>query len=140
MRNALRVVGSIAVGLLVAAALFIAVELFSSVVHPPPPGFQGTPEEIHELVGRYPQWVLAVVVPMWGLTAFLSTWLAGRWGRGIAATMVALMVVAAVVCNLTMLPYPLWFQIVQAAVVLIAVAVGISLSNRRRVAHSDVAT
>ena len=33
-----------------------------------------TKEEVYEHVSRYPQWVLALVVPVYGLTAFVSTW------------------------------------------------------------------
>ena len=58
--------------------LLVGVELFSAVVHPVPPNFGGTKEEMCQHVARYPQWVLAVVVPLWALTAFLGAWTARK--------------------------------------------------------------
>ena len=138
MLAVLRVSGAILVGAVVALALLIAVELLSAVVHPPSPDFQGTQEEIHDLVARYPDWVLAVCVPLWGLTAFVSTWVAGRLGGQVAAAVVALLLAAALLCNLSMLPYPLWFKIVQGAVILIAVACGVRWTRRRSAIVADM--
>lgn len=132
----LRSVGAITAAIAVTFVLLIAVELFSSVVHPFPPDFQGTTEEICEHVARYPHWVLAVVVPMWGATAFLGTWLAGRLGNRGCAIFLALLLQAAVICNISMLPYPLWFKIVQPLTILIAVVYGYRISRPRGEAGS----
>lgn len=127
LRNVAAILAAFAVTLI----LLIGVELFSSVVHPVPADFAGTTEEMCAHVARYPHWVLGVVVPMWGVTALVGTWIAGRLGsRGSALLMAALLVIA-VLFNLAMLPYPLWFKIVQPIAVLAAVVFGYRWSRRR---------
>ncbi len=101
----------IVAGLLIAFLLIIAVELVSAAVHPLPPDFGGTQEEMCAHVARYPQWVLALAVPAWALTAFAGVWTGQRVGGRPAALFVGLLLTAAVLCNVAMLPYPLWFKI-----------------------------
>lgn len=127
MRKVLWAVAGCVVGMVVAVALLIGVELFSAVVHPFPEDFGGTQEEMVAHVARYPQWVLAVCVPMWGLTAYLSTWVARRIGGFAAALAIGLLLVAAVVCNVSMLPYPIWFKIVSVGVIAAAVVAGVEV-------------
>jgi hypothetical protein len=74
MATVFRAVGAIVAGMLVTFILVVAVELFSAVVHPVPPDFGGTMDEMCKHVERYPHWVLVVVVPAWAGTAFASTW------------------------------------------------------------------
>lgn len=52
MINALRIIGSIIAGFVLAFALVIALELFSSVVHPLPADFAGTAKEMCRHVGQ----------------------------------------------------------------------------------------
>lgn len=126
----LRILGAIAAAIVTALVLLIAVELFSAVVHPFPIDFKETPDEIVAHVARYPQWVLAVVVPMWGAIAFISTWLAGRLGGRGPAIFIAVLLLAAVMCNLSMLPYPLWFKAVQPVAIVAAVVVAYRSSEK----------
>jgi hypothetical protein len=121
VQKLLRLIGAIVAAIVTALVLLIAVELFSAVVHPFPPDFKHTPEEMTAHVARYPQWVLAVVVPMWAATAFISTWIAGRLGGRGVAIFIAVLLLAAVMCNLSMLPYPLWFKIVQPIAIVLAI-------------------
>ena len=127
--TALRAVAAVIAGMLVAFVLVIAVELFSALVHPFPPGFGGTKEEICQHVERYPQWVLAVAVVAWGATVFISTWTAKRIsGRG-SALVVGFLLFAAVAFNLSMLPYPIWFKI--ANLLVFPAAIGWGSRNSR---------
>ncbi len=64
----LRSIGALIASLLVVFVLIMAVEIFSNVVHPLPEGTNITHEEICLHVAKYPAWVLAVVIPMWGAT------------------------------------------------------------------------
>ncbi len=105
--------GAVGAGLATGFLLTIAVEAFSAVVHPVPPGVDLRDiEACRAHVARYPAWVLAVVVVTWGtitmIAAWLATWLGTRrhpaHGYFIAAVLVAL-----VVLNMSMLPYPSWF-------------------------------
>jgi hypothetical protein len=124
------------VGMVVAIALLIAVELFSAVVHPFPEGFGGTHEEIVAHVARYPHWVLAVAVPMWGVTAYLSTWAARRIGGFGAALVIGLLLVAGVLCNVSMLPYPIWFKVASVVMIVAAVVFAINVKFRRSTSGS----
>lgn len=121
--NVIRIVGAIVAAIVVALVLLIAVEFFSAVVHPTPEDFGGSMEEMCEHVAKYPAWVLAVVVPMWGATAFISTWVAKRTGGGVAAIVIALLFITAVLFNISKLPYPMWFKLIIVPVVAGAAAV-----------------
>ena len=85
---------AILAGMMVAFVLVVAVEMFSSVVHPFPPDFNG---DIPGHVRRYPRWVLAVVVPLWGATATAATWVASRLGNPVAGWVVTLLLAWALV-------------------------------------------
>jgi hypothetical protein len=131
MAKAFRVFAAIIAGMVVAFILVVAVELFSAVVHPVPPDFKGTMEEMCLHVARYPQWVLAVVVPAWAGTAFVSTWLSGRLGNRFCALFIGILLLAAVIYNLSMLPYPLWFKVANLLAIPTAILLGDRLSIRR---------
>lgn len=134
MATVFRVVVAIFAGMLVAFILVVAVELFSAVVHPLPPDFGETVEEMCQHVERYPPWVLAVVVPAWAGTAFAGTWTAGRLGSRGAALFVGLLLLAAVVFNISMLPYPIWFKVANLIVIPLAIVAALYLSSRRKLA------
>jgi hypothetical protein len=127
---------AVVIGLFVAFVLVVAVELFSSVVHPLPEDFGGTMEEMCLHVQRYPPWVLAVAVPAWGVTALVSTWIAQRIGNSYSSVIVGGVLLAALVFNISQLPYPLWFKIASLLVVPAAIVAGSRLSVR----HPTAAT
>lgn len=106
----LRAIGGGVAAMVVALLLVIGVELVSAIVHPVPEDFDGSEAQMCAHVANYPAWVLVVVVPIWGATALLSTWIAGRLGNLVSALVVGVLLVAAVGFNVTMLPYPLWFK------------------------------
>ena len=116
--------------------LVVAVELLSGVFHPVPDGFKGTFEEVCQHVQRYPDWVLAVAIAAWGVAAFAGTWTAGRWGNGGCALFLGLLLLSALILNISMLPYPLWFKITSLIVIATAIACGYRLSRRRGVSVS----
>ena len=112
MKTALRAILALVAGMALALVLVIAVEFFSAVVHPLPPGFTGTMDEMCQHVARYPHWVLGVVVLAWSATAFVSTWVATRIGNRLAGIAVILILTLAIVSNVSMLPYAMWFKVV----------------------------
>jgi hypothetical protein len=131
-------IAGIITGLAVALVLLIAVELASAIVHPLPPDFGGTQEEMCAHVARYPTWVLALVVPAWALTAFAATRTAKRLstplvGSGLwtldAGLVIGLLLIAGVLFNVSMLPYPIWFKI--ASVIGVIAAIATALCARR---------
>lgn len=130
---ALRIVLGIVAALATAFILLIAVEGFSTVVHPVPADFQGTQDEMCAHVARYPAWVLGAVVPMWGFIAFASVWIAGRIGNRWGGLFVGVLLFAGAASNLAMLPYPLWFEVVMPIALLIAVGLGFLAVRRKPV-------
>jgi hypothetical protein len=111
----MRSTGAITASLVVAMGLIIAVEAFSEVFHPFPPGVDPTDYEACKAhVAKYPQWILAVAVVGWGGTTFVSAWLATRLGAGrhpAHGIAVGLLLLTAAALNMFMLPYPVWFTI-----------------------------
>lgn len=129
MKSILMTIVGIVVGMVLAFVLVVGVEGFSSVVHPLPADFKGTMDEMCQHVARYPHWVLGVVVLLWGATAYLAVWVATKIGRIAAGIVVALLLVAAVVFNVAMLPYPVWFKAVMPLVMLVACGVGLRMGR-----------
>lgn len=138
MKFAIRTLFAVVVGMALALALVIAVEAFSAVVHPIPADFNGN---MREHVRRYPHWVLGVVVLAWGATATAATWVASRVGNRLAGSIVALLLAWALIFNLTMLPYTMWFKIVMFSVFPVACLLGIGYGKRSPSpgAHTDAA-
>ena len=109
MKFALRTLLAVLAGMTAAFVLVVLLEGFSSIVHPFPADFDGN---IPEHVRRYPDWVLAIVVPAWSFTAFAGTWTATRIASRLAGILVALLLAWAIVFNISMLPYVTWFKVV----------------------------
>jgi hypothetical protein len=124
----------------VAFVLLVAVELFSAVVHPLPEDFGGTMEEMCRHVESYPQWILAVAVAAWGLSAFVATWTARKMGNAVSFAVVSLLLLAALVANISMLPYPTWFKIANLLVIPAAIVAGGRLATRNKTPNTGEST
>jgi len=133
MKAALLTLAAVVIGLFVAFIVVVAVEIFSAVVHPFPEDFGETMEEMYRHVERYPHWVLAVVVPAWGVAALMSTWIAQRIGNSYSSVIVGAVLLAALLFNISQLPYPLWFKIANLLVVPAAIVTGSRLSVRHTI-------
>ena len=131
MKSAVRTLRAVVAGMALAFALVVAVEAFSAVVHPFPPGFDpNAPGAIPAHVRRYPDWVLAVAGLMWGVTAAAATWVTSRIGGRLAGAVVTLLLAAALAVNLSMLPYVMWFKIAMPAAFVVACLLGIWYGRR----------
>ena len=130
MKTTLRAILAVIAGMVLAFALAIAVEIFSSIVHPVPPDFKETMEEMCQHVAKYPHWVLGVVVILWSGTAFVSTWVATKIGRLAAGVVVSLLLLSGIGCNIAMLPYAMWFKVVMPSGSLVACYLGVRLGGR----------
>jgi hypothetical protein len=128
MRSAVATLLAVVLGMALALALVVGVELFSAVVYPIPADLQGN---IPDHVRTYPHWVLGVAVLAWGATSTAATWVASRVGNRLAGIIVALLLAWALIFNLTALPYTMWFKIVMFGVFPIACLLGITSGTRR---------
>lgn len=111
----IRSMGAVGIGLMAAMILIVGVEGMSAILHPFPPGVDPTDfDACKSHVARYPAGVLVLVVLAWGLTTFVSSWLATRLGTGrhpAHGIVVGSLLLAAVIFNMAMLPYPMWFWV-----------------------------
>ncbi len=110
-----RGLAAFAVGVNLAFAGVVGVELLSSVLHPAPPGFNPADlDACRAHVARYPQGVLLLCAAGWWATVFVSCWVATRLGpnrpRALGMS-IGLLFLAAATFNIAMLPYPGWFWI-----------------------------
>src|SRR5690606_28547784 len=126
----LRYPGAVVAGFFVTGLLAAGVELLGMVIHPFPGDFGGTPEEVVRHVEVYPAWGLAVAVVLWGVAAFAGTWTAGHLGGRWCALLLGLLLLAAVILNISMLPYPVWFMVASVLLMLAATAFGHRYSSR----------
>jgi hypothetical protein len=121
MPKAFLTLAAVIAGVFTALICVVAVELICGTLYPPPPGFTGTHEEMCEYVASHPDWVLAIAAVLWGMTAFASTWVAFKVGGHPAALVIEALLTAALVFNLSMVPYVVWFKLAA----LLAVGLGI---------------
>jgi hypothetical protein len=135
IRSLLRSIGAIALSLVVAMALIIAIEGLSAIFHPFPPGADTSdPEVIKAQVEKYPHWILAVVVFLWGGTTFVSSWLATRLGTNrhpAHGVVVGSLLFLAVIFNMLMLPYPAWFEVANYLVFPLAIFLALKVGRGR---------
>lgn len=134
LRQALGVIAALAVAFL----LVIAVEIFSNAVYPLPQGSKSTMAEICEHVARYPHWILAVVVVAYSAIALLSTWIATQIGNQWTGIAISLLLALALVCNITNLPYTLWFKVVMLVCFSIACYFGVVRGGKSKMMPGSV--
>jgi hypothetical protein len=71
---------------------------------------------------------------MWAAAALVSTWIARRIGNVFSFGIVGLSLLSALVFNLSKLPYPIWFKVVNLILIPAAILAGNRFSGRRRTA------
>jgi hypothetical protein len=137
LTTVLRSIGAILLSLVTALLLAAGLEGLSAILHPWPADFAGTSEEIVRQVETYPTWALALLGGVgWGGTLFISAWLATRLGSNrnpIHGYVVGVILIAAVIFNISMLPYPAWFSLLNLVVLPTALYCGVSLGRARQV-------
>jgi hypothetical protein len=106
MRIALGVVA----GIVVAFLCVFAVEFVGHGLYPPPAGLDATnPADQARLMEAMPAAAKALVLLGWFLGALAGAWVANRIaGRSLAGWIVALLVIAAGVATMVMIPHPIW--------------------------------
>ncbi len=127
--NIAAVITSVFVGIL----LLAAIEFLGTILYPFPSDFAGTREEVVQHVASYPVWILALLGGVgWGFTMFIATWLATRvsinrqprYGIG-----VGILLLAGAVFNMAMLPYPIWYWVLEFIVLPLGLYAGVKLGT-----------
>jgi len=139
----LRSTSAVILALVVAMAMIIAVEVIGAIMHPFPPGLDQTDlKACMAHVAGLPTAVLVMGVIGWGLTVFVSAWIATRLGAGrhpAHGITIGLLLLAAAAFNMWMLPYPLWFEIANLVVFPTAILLAAQLGRRRPAPNVPVA-
>ena len=134
IKSVLAVILSVAV----AVFLFMVVEGVGALLYPWPEDFGGTREEVMRQVETSPAWVTAfLAIVGWGSIMLICTWIATRLGHnrhpyhgyGVAAFLLAM-----VLFNMLMLPYPLWLWFVNFSVLPVAAYFGTRLAGSKAAA------
>lgn len=130
-----RSVGAVIFGLIAAIFFIVGVESMSSILHPFPPGVDPANYDACKAhVARYPAEVLLLVVLGWGLGTLASSWLATRLGPGrhlAYGIVVGSILLVATVANMLMLPYPIWFWVLNLLVLPVCFYLGAKLGQAR---------
>jgi len=118
MGRFLRHLGGIIAGLVVGVFVIACVEL-SGMVYPLPAGVDPADTEALKLhIAQLPLGAFLFVLAAWGAGAFLGSWTATRLvtprtpARGL---IVGVVLLAASVANMVMLPHPAWFWVAAVA-------------------------
>lgn len=131
--SALRSVGSVALGLAAAFVFVVGAEMFSAIYHPFPAGVDPTDYEACKAhVAKYPTWVLAVCTAIWAIAPLTGSWVATRLGVNRHAAhglVVGAILLALAAFNMAMLPYPVWFPVVNLLTFPIGTLLGIRLAR-----------
>ena len=123
-----RSIGAVVAGIILAFALVAGIEGLGAVVHPFPP--EADPHDIEvcrKHVANCPGWILAVGAVLWGLTAFVSVWVATRLGSArhpAHGLIIGLLLRLAVGFNMWTLPYPVWFNLANVVAIPAAIYFG----------------
>lgn len=133
MGHMLRSIGAIIVGLAVGVVVVTGVEALSSTFYPLPPGVDPTdPEALKPYLAQFPLGAFLFVLAAWGLGSFLGAWLATRLGPGrhrAHGLSVGVLLLAAGVANMLMLPHPVWFWVAALVIFVLCPYLGAKLGG-----------
>ncbi len=133
IRSLMRSTGAIIASLIVAMVLVIAVEGITTIFHPFPPGADTADQEVVRAhVEKFPHWVLAIGVVGWGVTTFVSAWIATRLGTGrhpAHGIAIGSLLLLAAAFNMFMLPYPVWFVLANLLILPLAIFGAVKLGR-----------
>jgi hypothetical protein len=132
----LRRMGSVIAGLILAFAVLVAAEAYSEFAYPFPTGYD--PEDFQKVcaahIAKIPTGVLAICTAIWALAPFSGSWLATLLGsaRHVAhGYVVGAILLALAGMNMAMLPYPIWFPIVNLLTFPLGTYWGARIASRR---------
>ena len=135
MRDMLRRVGSVVAGLVAGFLVIACVEAVGTTVYPPQTGLDFTDSEsIKAYVDRLPLGAFLFVLAAWGAGCLVGCWLATRLGadrRTSPGVIVGVILLAAGVANMMMLPHPGWFWVAEFLVCTSFTYVGTRLGTGR---------
>ncbi len=124
---------AVLISLFIAILLLAGIEWIGIILHPFPSDFAGTREEVAQHVANSPAWILALLGGAgWAITMLVAVWLATRlsssrhpaYGAG-----VGLLLLSSAIFNMLMLPYPIWYWVLNLVSLPLGIYFGIHFSN-----------
>ncbi|MDP9362165.1 MAG: hypothetical protein M3P29_12015 [Acidobacteriota bacterium] len=124
--KAVRYVGAVIAGLIVAFLVVAGAEGIAHKIYPPPPGTDmHDMNQVKAFVATLPLSALLVVLAGWLIATFVATWLATKIARNpIAGYVVGALLLCAGIANAFMIPQPVWFSIVSFVIYIGATIIG----------------
>jgi uncharacterized membrane protein len=131
----MRLAIGIVAGIVAAFLIVFGVELVGHGLYPPPAGLDMTKaEDQARLMAAMPTAAKAMVLAAWFLGALAGAWIANRIAQAsLAGWIVALLVVAAGIATMIMIPHPAWMWAGGIALPLLAGWIAKGKAGRRRV-------
>lgn len=132
MSPTMRGVVAVILGLLLAFAITFAVEAVNARIYPPPPGVDlANPESVKAMMAVMPRAALIVVLVGWLVSVLAGTALAAWIARpaGWPPLTVGILLLAAAVMNMYVIPHPAWFWVVGVAIYPVATWLGARLGG-----------
>ena len=129
----MRIVMGAVAGIVVAFLCVFAVEFVAHGLYPPPAGIDASdPAGQARLMAAMPAAAKAMVLAAWFLGALAGAWTANRIaGRSLAGWIVALLVIAAGIATMVMIPHPAWMWAGGIALPLLGAWIADRMSARR---------
>ena len=135
----LRNAASILISVIVAILLLAAIEWLGTILHPFPADFGGTRDEVAAHVANYPAWILALLGGVgWGTAIFVASWLATRISNNRKAAFgigVGALLLAGAIFNMAMLPYPIWYWVLELVLLPTGIYFGSKLASVQSTPH-----
>jgi hypothetical protein len=118
----MRMIGGVVAGLIVAFLCVYGIETIGHSLYPPPPGFDlSNPDDMARMIAVMPVGAKVAVVLGWFVGALVGALVADKIARrGLAGWIVAILVVAAGIATMVMIPHPAWMWVAGIGLPLLA--------------------
>jgi hypothetical protein len=127
MSSTVRGIVAVILGCLLAFAIAFTVEGINAMIHPMPPGTDlADPASVKAATAAMPPIALGVVLIGWFLSTLAGACFAAHFARpaGWPPLTVGILLFAAAVANMLMIPHPAWFWIIGVAIYPVATWLG----------------
>lgn len=129
-----RKIAAVLAGIVVALALVFIIEMVGHQVYPPPAGLDFTkPEVVASYMQTLPAGAFVFVLTGFAVATLVGGWVCATIARGrpmLFAGVIGVLMLAATVANLLMIPHPLWFSISAITLIILSTILAGRLARR----------
>ena len=126
MSPGMRGIVGVILGCLLALAITYLVEMVNARIYPTPEVDFADPAAVKAMMSDMPRTALVVVLAGWFAGALAGAWLAARFSHpaGWPPLTVGVLLLAAAIMSMYMIPHPIWFWIIGVAIYPVATWLG----------------